>query len=57
MEHWEARATYDDGYEIDKVFPYPLNNAKDDDQQQELEEWLMSIHDGINWYSVNYVFE
>ena len=57
MEHWEARATYGDGYEIDKDFPYPLNNKKDDDQQFELEEWLLNIHEGCTWYSVNYVPE
>ena len=57
MEHWEARGTYEDGYEIDKDFPYPLNNKKDDDQQFELEEWLLNIHEGCTWYSVNYVPE
>ena len=31
MEYWEARATYEDGYEIDKEFPYPLNNKSDNE--------------------------
>ena len=57
MEHWEARATYEDGFEIDKEFPYPLNRKSDDDQQFELEEWLLNVHEGCTWYSVNYVAE
>lgn len=56
-EYWEARATYEDGYEIDKKFPYPLDRSNDDEQQHELEEWLMNVHEGITWYSVNYATE
>lgn len=57
MGHWEARATYEDGFEIDKEFPYPLNNESDNEQQYYLEAWLMNIHKGITWYSVNFVAE
>ena len=53
-EYWEARATYADGYEINKIFPYPLNNKSESDQQFELEEWLLNAHEGCTWYSVNY---
>ena len=57
MAHWEARATYLDGYEIKKDFPYPLNNKNDSDQQFELEEWLLQKHDDCTFYSVIYVTE
>ena len=57
MAHWEALANYKDGFAIGKDFPYPLNDKKDDEQQHELEEWLLQAHDGCEWYSVEYVSE
>ena len=55
-EAWNARATYEDGFEIDKHFPY---NAKgipelEEEEQHRLEEWLLTIHKGCTWYTVNY---
>lgn len=59
MEHWEARATYEDGFEIDRDFPYNAdgNPRREDDEQYELEDWLLREHEGCTWYSVNYVAE
>lgn len=60
MEHWEARATYEDGYEIDKEFPYTANGnyLKEDEEQYKIEAWLIEeAHEGCTWYSVNYVAE
>ena len=53
---WEARATYDDGFEIDKLFSEAIN-IDEDEQQYLIECWLMEAHEGINWYSVDYVEE
>lgn len=51
---WEARATYEDGTEVERYFDY--NEYKDEDEQQwELECWLIERHEGCTWYSVNYV--
>lgn len=55
--HWNARATYEDGFEIDKNFPYRAdgNYIKENEEQYELEEWLLNEHEDCTWYSVNYV--
>ena len=59
MEHWNARAIYEDGFEIDRDFPYNAdgNPRREDDEQYELEDWLLREHKGCTWYSVNYVAE
>lgn len=57
MEYWNMRATYDDGYEVDRMVPYTGcgNWEEDEIVRHNLEEDLMNEHEGINWYSVNYV--
>ena len=57
MEHWEARAIYADGYEIDRDFPYTANGnyCKENEEQCEYEEFLLQAHDGCVWYSVAYI--
>jgi hypothetical protein len=56
---WEARATYEDGTEVCKYFPYNENGnyTAECERQYELEEWLLGYHDGCTWYSVTYVEE
>lgn len=56
MEHWLAYATYDDGTEIRKEFPYNENGnySKECDRQYALEAWLINAHEGCNFYSVSY---
>jgi len=54
--YWEARAEYSDGTSVERLFEY--DERKDEnEQQQEIEEWLISKHDGCTWYSVNFVFD
>ena len=57
--HWNARARYADGYEIDRDFPYTANGnyEKEDLEQYKYEEFLLQTHNGCVWYSVNYVPE
>lgn len=57
MEHWNARATYADGTEIDKDFPYTAdgNYSKECEEQYRIEAWLLEEHEGCTWYSVDYV--
>lgn len=62
MEHWEARATYEDGFEIEKTFPYTANGnyAKECKEQYDLECWLATFaneHGTWTSYSVDYVAE
>lgn len=51
---WEARADYEDGTDICKYFPYS-ETVDDDKQQFEIEEWLVSRHEGCTWFSVNLI--
>lgn len=53
---WVARAEYEDGTEIEKCFPYyeDGNWLAENKRQQQLEEWLVTRHEGCVWYSVNY---
>ena len=53
---WEARAEYADGTAVERMFESnPYKN--EDDEQYELEEWLIEHHEGCTWYSVNWVNE
>lgn len=57
MEHWNARGTYKDGFEIDKDFPYTANGnyLKENEEKHKIEEWLIQEgHEGCIWYGVNY---
>ncbi len=58
-EFWEARATYSDGTEIEKRFPYTAagDYRKEAKEQHKYENWLIEAHPGCEWYSVNYVDE
>lgn len=51
---WFAHATYEDGTEIYREFPYTEgdNYSAECDRQQALEEFLIMEHDGCTWYSV-----
>ena len=57
MAHWNARATYADGTEIDKDFPYKAggNYQKEEEEQHRYEELLLEAHEDCTWYSVAYV--
>jgi len=50
---WFAHATYEDGTEIYREFPYAEGGyyAAEIDRQHELEEFLLE-RDGCTWYSV-----
>ena len=51
---WNARAEYADGTTFNKMFAdNPYKN--DNDQQYELEEWLITRHENCTWYSVNWI--
>ena len=52
---WEARAEYADGTTVERFYDYTGSRLSDGDIQYELEEWLITHHDGCTWYSVNYV--
>lgn len=53
---WVARAEYEDGTEIEQYFPYLEDDdyMKERKRQHELEEWLVSQHEGCIWFTVNY---
>ena len=53
---WVARAEYKDGTEIEEYFPYyeDGNWLAENRRQQQLEEWLITQHEGCIWYSVDY---
>lgn len=59
MYYWNLRATYDDGYEVDRNVPYTGhgNWIEDNEMQARLEEELVNEHEGVNWYSVDFVNE
>ena len=54
---WEARATYEDGTEIEATFEYceDGNYEAECQRQYEIECWLIEQHEGCTWYSVDYV--
>lgn len=56
---WIARAEYADGTSIEKTFLYMEggNYQAECERQFELEEWLITRHEGCTWYSVDYVAE
>lgn len=49
---WEARASYEDGTSVVRYFED--NGLPEQEQQYNLECWLISRHDGCVWYSVNW---
>lgn len=53
---WEARAEYDDGTSYEGYFESnPYKYAED--ERYELEEMLLTRHEGCTWYSVNWIYE
>jgi len=59
-EHWLAEASYEDGYEIEKVFPYTANGnySKECKEEHEIECWLASLADEHgSWTSFNVVYQ
>ena len=61
-EKWIARAEYEDGFEIEREFPYTANGnySKECDEQYEIECWLAGFacdHGSWTSYSVDYVCE
>ena len=62
MEHWEAIAEYEDGFSIEKNFPYRANGnyAAEEREQYKIECWLASFaneHGAWTYYTVNYIAE
>ena len=51
---WEARATYADGTEIEEYFK-EFPSLSEEDQQYNIESYLIEAHPGCTWYSVNWV--
>ena len=51
---WEARAEYADGSTVSRLFAYD-ETAPEEDQQYNLECWLIERRPGCTWYSVNYI--
>ena len=52
--YWEARAIYEDGTEIERMFDYNYD-LTENDQVYEIECWLLERHEGCTWYSVDWV--
>ena len=52
---WEARAEYEDGTTVERLFADDLT-VGEAEMQYRLECWLIERHPGCTWYSVNYVF-
>lgn len=53
---WEAVAEYKDGFKIRRLFE-ASNAMTDNEQQYFLECWLLDVHEGCTWYSVNWINE
>ena len=53
---WEARAEYEDGTTIERLF-CDNPSMSDEDRQYQLECWLVERRPGCVWYSVNWVQE
>lgn len=53
---WEARAEYEDGTTIERLF-CDNPSMSDEDRQYQLECWLVERHPGCVWYSVNWLQE
>ena len=62
MEHWLATAEYEDGFEIEKTFPYTANGiySREEKEIYDIENWLATFaeeHGSWTSYGVNYVAE
>ena len=56
---WEARAKYADGTSVERLFAYNANGnyLAEQEEQYQLECWLLERHEGCIWYSVDYIAE
>lgn len=52
---WEARAEYADGSRLERLFAD--NGQSDNEQQYDIECWLIAQKPGCIWYSVNWANE
>lgn len=50
---WEARAEYQDGSEVYRLFDDD-SNLTESENQYRIECWLIEQKDGCTWYSVNW---
>lgn len=53
---WEAVAEYKDGSSVRRFFNYS-EWKNEEDQQFEIECWLIGYRDGCTYYSVSYIDE
>lgn len=53
---WEAKAEYADGTTVERYFSANENISENEDQYN-LECWLLGWHKDCVWYSVNWVNE
>lgn len=55
-EYWVAVGRYDDGTEIEEWFPYDENGiySREEERKHDIEEWLITRHEGCIFYSVSY---
>lgn len=51
---WEARAEYADGTTVEKLFEYN-DRISDNEQQYNIECWLLEYRPNCIWYSVSYI--
>ena len=51
---WEARAEYEDGTIVERYFEANDSIGEHEDQYN-IECWLIERHEGITWYSVNWI--
>lgn len=54
--HWEGRAEYADGTSVERTFPY-REGASEDDQQYDIECWLIEHKPDCVWYTANFVYD
>lgn len=53
---WEAVAEYSDGTSVRRLFQYSAT-VNENQQQYDIECWLLDRHPGCTFYSVNYIEE
>lgn len=53
---WEAYAEYSDGTSVRRLYAYQ-DRISDNDQQYNLECWLIGRHPGCTFYTVNFIEE
>lgn len=51
---WEARAEYADGTTVERYFEYD-EYRNENEQQYDIECWLIERHPNCTWYSVSYI--